>query len=163
MYLSYIIDNYDKLPWCTFFIHGHAESWHQEDHIARLIDGLDREQLARYGYINLFCEWFPSCPAELHPYGHSAFASGADPQRVATEAAVGGNWKMLFPEETMPKTIASPCCAQFAVTRATILSRPLQDYQRMQQWLLGSLLDNDLSGRVFEKLWAYIFTGNAIQ
>lgn len=162
VYLSYLIDNYDSLPWCTLFVHGHAESWHQETDIATLIDTLDRKQLARYGYISLRCEWHPSCPAEVRPQNHDALIWGNDPFRSATEAAVGGNWKVLFPTDPAPDTMASPCCAQFAVTRETIRRRPKADYERFRDWLLGSLLDNDTSGRVLEKLWAYIFTGEAI-
>lgn len=162
VYLSYILDNWDKLPWSTFFVHGHAEAWHQEADIASLIENLDREQLARYGYISLRCEWLPSCPAEIRPEAHDAVIWGNDPFRAGTEAAVGGNWKLLFPDDKLPQTMASPCCAQFAVTRAAIRRRPKEDYERFLHWLLGSLLDNDLSGRVFEKLWAYIFTGEAV-
>ena len=30
VYLSYIIDNYDHLPWSVIFIHGHLDgAWHQ--------------------------------------------------------------------------------------------------------------------------------------
>lgn len=162
VYLSYIIDHYDDLPWCVFFVHGHADSWHQVNDTATLIDSLDREQLAKYGFISLRCEWLPSCPAEIRPKNHDALIWGSDPFRAGTEAAVGGNWKLLFPDDELPETMASPCCAQFAVTRQAIRERPKEDYDRLRNWLLGSLLDNDLSGRVFEKLWAYIFTAEVV-
>ena len=162
MYLSYIIDNYDDLPWYAVFLHGHNDSWHQEADTATLIQTLNRDQLARYGYISLRCEWLPSCPAEIRPKNHDALIWGNDPFRSGTEAAVGGNWHMLFPDDELPDTMASPCCAQFAVTRERIRRRPKEEYERFRNWLLGSLLDNDMSGRVFEKLWAYIFTGEAV-
>lgn len=162
VYLSYLIDNYDDLPWSAIFVHGHMESWHQAAPTGDLIDSLDRAQLAKYGYISLRCGWLPSCPAEIRPKNRDALIWGEDPFRAGTEAAVGGNWKLLFPDEELPDTMASPCCAQFAVTRQAIRKRPKKDYERFRNWLLGSLLDNDLSGRVFEKLWAYIFTGEAV-
>lgn len=163
VYLSFIIDNYDKLPWSAFFIHGHAESWHQEDHIVRIISGLDLVALARQGYISLRCDWYPSCPAEMRPVHHDAFVWGPGTHHKATEAAIAGNWRLMFPNEKMPETIAAPCCAQFAVTRQAIWRRPKTDYEYLRAWLLTSLLEDDVSGRVLEKLWAYMFTGEAMQ
>ena len=164
VYLSYIIDHYDDLPWCAMFIHGHRQSWHQEDDITRLINGLNRVALARAGYISLRCEWYPSCPAEMQPVNnHLSAVSGPNKYGQGQEAAIAGNWKQLFPGVEMPEVIAAPCCAQFAVTRQAIIKRPKSEYERLRDWLLTSLLDDDISGRVFEKLWAYIFTGEAVQ
>lgn len=163
VYLSYIIANYESLPWMTVFTHGHTEAWHQEDHIVRLISSLNRTALAREAYISLRCDWYPTCPAEIRPKSSDAVVWGPGLKRKETEAAIAGNWKMLFPKEVLPDTIASPCCAQFAVTRKAIVRRPRQDYERMREWLLSSLTTDEVSGRVFEKLWAYIFTGRAVQ
>ncbi|KAK4500317.1 hypothetical protein PRZ48_008506 [Zasmidium cellare] len=162
VYLSYIISNYDSLPWCTFFTHGHYESWHQEEPIPRLINTLNRKALAKQGYISLRCDWYPTCPAEIRPWDHDATVWGPGVKRKETENAIAGNWRQIFPGEGMPDTISSQCCAQFAVTRQAIWKRPLSDYERMRKWLIGSLLDDEVSGRVFEKLWAYIFTGKAV-
>ena len=163
IYLSFIIDNYDNLPWAAIFVHGHAEAWHQEDHIVRLILGLNRVALARQGYISLRCDWYPSCPAEMQLGHHVSVVGGPEFQTKGTEAAISGNWRLLFPDEAIPETIASPCCAQFAVTRQAIIRRPKADYERLREWLMSSLLENEFSGRIFEKLWAYIFTGEAVQ
>ncbi|CAK4014110.1 Hypothetical predicted protein [Lecanosticta acicola] len=162
VYLSFIIDNYDSLPWCTFFIHGHFLSWHQETPISRRISSLNRTALAREGYISLRCDWYPSCPAEIRPHAHDAIAWGPGIKHRETEEAIAGNWRQLFPGERLPETLASPCCAQFAVTRKAMRRRPRADYERMREWLLGSLLEDEVSGRVFEKLWAYIFVGDAV-
>lgn len=163
IYLSFIINNYERLPWASVFIHGHPEAWHQEDTADRLIKNLNRVELARQGYISLRCDWYPSCPAEMRPVHHDAIVWGPEYQSKGTEAAIAGNWKLLFPHEKLPETIASPCCAQFAVTRQAIVKRPKEDYERMRRWILNSLLEDELSGRVMEKLWAYIFTGEAVQ
>ena len=163
VYLSFIIDNYESLPWCGIFVHGHSDSWHQEDTLVRLLKDLNRVALSRAGYISLRCDWYPSCPAEIRPLHRDAIVWGPGVLRAETEAAIAGNWRQLFPGEVLPETIASPCCAQFAVTRQAILRRPLSDYERMRQWLIDTLLDDQVSGRVFEKLWAYIFTGEAVQ
>jgi hypothetical protein len=163
IYLSYIIDNYDSLPWASIFMHGHLDAWHQEVNSTTIISGLNRTALAYQGYISLRCDWYPSCPAEMKPDHHDVMVSGPGFNEKGTEAALAGNWKLIFPDEPLPKTIASPCCAQFAVTRLAIQSRPKVDYERLREWLISSLLEDDLSGRVFEKLWAYMFTGNAVQ
>lgn len=129
----------------------------------RLLNSLNRLALARAGYISLRCNWYPSCPAEIRPVKHDAVVWGPGVFRKEAEAAIAGNWRQLLPGEPLPDTIASQCCAQFAVTRQTILRRPRSDYERMRQWLIDTLLVDDVSGRVLEKLWAYIFTGEAVQ
>ncbi|KAH9825377.1 6-phosphogluconate dehydrogenase NADP-binding protein [Teratosphaeria destructans] len=163
VYLSFIIDHYEILPWASIFIHGHAESWHQEFDMAGLISGMRLEALQEEGYISLRCDWYPSCPAEMKPVHRDSAVSGPGALHKESEAAIAGNWRFILPGETLPKIIASQCCAQFAVTRRAIQRRPKSDYERMRQWLLDSLLEDEVSGRVFEKLWAYIFTGDAVQ
>ncbi|RMY79244.1 hypothetical protein D0864_09132 [Hortaea werneckii] len=162
VYLSFIIDNYDALPWSVIFLHGHLDAWHQEDTAVNLIHSLNRNQLARAGYISLRCDWFPSCPAELRPNDHDAVVWGNEGLHQDTEKAVAQSWRRLFPYEELPETIASPCCAQFAVTRQAILRRSKADFEHMRQWLIETLMTDELSGRVFEKLWAYIFTGEPV-
>lgn len=163
VYLSFIIDNYDDLPWCAIFIHGHRnDAWHQEDDMVQILSGLNRTALSREGYISLRCDWYPSCPAEMRPIHQDAVVWGPEAERKSTEAAIAGNWRFLFPDEDLPETLASPCCAQFAVTRQAILKRPKTDYERLRDWLLGTLLEDSVSGRVLEKLWAYIFLGKAV-
>ncbi|KAK5164020.1 uncharacterized protein LTR77_010111 [Saxophila tyrrhenica] len=163
IYLSFIIDHYESLPWSIVFMHGHLEAWHQEDNAVRILGGLNRVALARQGYISLRCDWYPSCPAEMRPVHHDAVVWGPEGDTKGTEAAIAGNWRLLFPGEKLPETIASPCCAQFAVTRQAIAKRPKEDYERLRNWLMRSLLEDNLSGRVLEKLWAYLFTGEAVQ
>lgn len=162
VYLSFIIDHYDDLPWSVIFVHGHREAWHQEEDIVNLIDSLDLISLGRQGYISLRCDWYPSCPAEMRPIHHDSVVWGPDQHRKGTEAAINGNWRFLFPNEALPDTIASPCCAQFAVTRQAIMRNPKSEYERLREWLMSSLLEDYLSGRVIEKLWAYIFTRQAV-
>lgn len=163
VYLSFIIDNYDSLPWSATFVHGHREAWHQEDTIVRLLNDLNRFALSRAGYISLRCDWYPSCPAEIRPIHHDVVVWGPAVFRKEVEDAIAGNWRQLFPGEPLPETIASQCCAQFAVTRQAILRRPKSHYKRIRQWLIDTLLEDDVSGRVLEKLWAYMFTGEAVQ
>lgn len=163
IYLSYIITNYDSLPKYTIFIHGHRESWHQEGDMVDLIKSLQITSLERDGYVPLRCDWYPSCPAEIRPLDHDATVWGPGVHREDAEREIGQAWNELFGSEELPRTIASQCCAQFAATRDVIQRRSKADYERMRAWLLRSELIDDISGRVFEKLWAYIMTGDAIR
>lgn len=134
----------------------------KEDNLVRIISGLNLTALAHTGYISLRCDWYPSCPEELRPVNQDAVVWGPDAERKTTEDAIASNWRFMFPKEKMPKAIASPCCAQFAVTRQAIQSRPINHYHRLRNWLEDSLLEDSISGRVLEKLWAYIFLGKPV-
>jgi hypothetical protein len=74
-----------------------------------------------------------------------------------TEVAYPQAFKELFPGKSVPSVVGVPCCAQFAVTREAIRSRPLKDYKRYRQWLLETSLDSHISGRVLEYSWHMIF------
>jgi hypothetical protein len=163
IYLSYIITNYNLLPDYSIFIHGHLKSWHQEGDIVGLINSLHIPALDRYGYIPLRCDWYPSCPAEIRPLDHNVTVWGPGVHREDAEREIGKAWNELFGSVELPRIIASQCCAQFVVTRNAIRRRSRADYERMRKWLLQSELIDDISGRVFEKLWAYIMTGDAIR
>lgn len=164
VYLSFIIDHYDTtLPAYTIFIHGHATSWHQEDDIVPLIRALRLPALQIAGYIPLRCDWYPSCTAELKPVSHDGTVWGPGVHRADTEYAIEEAWSIFFPGVQIPETIASQCCAQFAVSRDAILKRKKEEYVRLRVWLLATDLIDDVSGRVLEKLWAYIMTGEPVQ
>lgn len=163
VYLTYIINNYDNLPPYAVFVHGHEKSWHQEGDIIDLIRGLQIPALQEVGYVPLRCDWYPSCPAELNPVTHESVVWGPGVHRLKVEMVIGEVWEDFFPGVELPMTIASQCCAQFAVTREAILRRPKEQYERMREWVLRTPLGNDISGRVLEKLWAYIMTDDPVQ
>lgn len=162
-YLSYIISNYDKLPDYSVFIHGHRIAWHQEIDVVSIINGIKLPALDKAGYVSLRCDWFPSCPRELRPFDRDTISWGPIPDRTVTEGLIGKVWPLLFGSDVeVPRTISSQCCAQFFVTRKAIERYSKSDYERMRKWLLDTELDDDLGGRMFEKLWAYIFTGEPV-
>ncbi|KAJ8114238.1 hypothetical protein OPT61_g3833 [Boeremia exigua] len=162
-YLTFIITNYDALPNYSIFVHGHRHSWHQEGDIAELINNLRLQMLDRDGYVPLRCDWYPSCPAEIRPIDHDAVVWGPGVHRSDAETEIAKAWQDLFGSTPLPSTIASQCCAQFAVTRKAIRRHAKSDYERMRDWLLQTDLIDDISGRVFEKLWAYIMTGETVR
>ena len=163
VYLSFIIDRYDNLPDYTIFVHGHEKSWHQEADLVPLIRNIRLPALSIAGYVPLRCDWYPSCPAEIKPIAHNATVWGPGVHRQDAEDAIVKVWPMFFPGVPLPDTIAGQCCAQFAVTAESIRKREKDTYVRMRQWLLKTGLIDDVSGRVLEKLWAYIFTEEPVQ
>jgi hypothetical protein len=164
MFLSYVINNHDSLPDYSIFVHGHRKSWHQEEDIVELIENLRLQTLEQVGYISLRCDWYPSCPREMRLVDHDAVGWGQIDFREEVEMELEKAWPWLFGNDTeIPRTLSSQCCAQFALTRKAILQRPRWEYERMRQWLVDTDLDDAVSGRVLEKLWAYIFTKEPVR
>ncbi|KAG9765469.1 hypothetical protein KCU73_g434, partial [Aureobasidium melanogenum] len=155
VYLTYIIDEYDKLSEITLFLHAHQFSWHNNDLLdrdaAEMIRRLIPGYVIRNGYVNLRCHHEPGCPSHIFPHEPS-------PDPAYPEIAVMGlAWTEIFPGELVPTSLAQPCCAQMAVSRDTILALPRQRYVDLRDWLLQTPPGDELSGRIFEYLWQYIW------
>ncbi|KAI1618986.1 hypothetical protein EDD36DRAFT_414642 [Exophiala viscosa] len=157
-YLTFLIDHYENLPSSMVFVHAHLDgyprAWHTDSqgyNQVRSIRSLRLEYVQEHGYANMRCISDPGCPAEIQ-------INRDDDERTAERAFVGA-WTYMFQSNVsdVPETIAQPCCAQFAVSKAQVLKRSREDYLRYRQWLLDTELDDDTSGRVFEYLWHVIF------
>ncbi|CAI7607661.1 hypothetical protein PCG10_006452 [Penicillium crustosum] len=151
-YLQYILDNYDKLPEYMVFLHahrhsGHVEFWEQDNVLT--VQRLQLDYLRQVGYLNLRCDWNPGCPDEVQPFRQMAGRT--------TELAFAGAWIRIFNNTDVPEMVATPCCAQFAVTREQVLQRPRSAYESYHDWLMTTELDDETSGRVFEYIWHIIF------
>ena len=145
-YLTYIIDNYSSLPDIVIFLHAERYQWHNDDPLydgARTLSRLQLTYILEQGYVNLRCVWTLGCPHEIHPLDHPA-------DEITSETRA---FKELFPDAPIPESIGVSCCAQFAVSKATILQRPREEYERYRRWLLETDLEDGLSGRVLEYSW----------
>ena len=71
-------------------------------------------------------------------------------------------WEELHPGAPIPPALSQPCCAQFAVSRERVRQVPRERFIHYRKWLLDTSLDDQYSGRVFEYIWQYVFTGNAV-
>ncbi|KAF2773189.1 hypothetical protein EJ03DRAFT_324225 [Teratosphaeria nubilosa] len=114
-YLTYIIDNYYNLPSTLVFIHTSAPDTEVASSIARL----NITYVQSEGYANLRCNPEPGCmPRDTgKPLGGTAAA-----ESLLLEY---GTWFSLFgPVTKVPKMVAAPCCAQFAVSRDAVVKRP---------------------------------------
>ncbi|EEP80665.1 predicted protein [Uncinocarpus reesii 1704] len=161
-YLTYIIDNYENLPNVTIFMHAHNATWHNNDFFnlssETMVSQLKIEHVIREGYMNLRCKHEPGCPNHIHP----TVEDEGDIRAIPEAAVFGRAWKELFPTEPVPVALAQPCCSQFAVSSERIRAIPLPQYVFWRDWVLRTTLPDRLTGRVWEYLWQYIFTGKAV-
>lgn len=177
VYTTYIIDHYDDLPDYVVFTHGHETGWHQPEPMHMLLSALDLRALNNLDWVSLRCQNIPSCaPASTH----------LRPQ----EPDIGGNprWMALLftglydfiyrPDDPwytpMPDEVAATCCAQFAVTKKAILSKPLEFWKRVrapmlrdvqkefQLWGAGEDTQEWTLGAAYERGWHYFFGKPAV-
>jgi hypothetical protein len=163
VYLTYIIDHYDQLPDTVLFFHPHKGAWHNnilnDLDTAVTIRRLNDAHVARKGYFNSRCHHDPGCPDWLHVDRPKAEWDliKKNEERYFTSKV----WRELHPFAPLPTAISQPCCAQFAVSRERIRAQPRSEYIRYRDWLLWTNLQDEISGRIMEYTWQYIFTGQS--
>ena len=163
VYLTYIIDHYDELPDTVLFFHPHQGTWHNnilnDLDTAVTIRRLNDAHVARKGYFNSRCHHDPGCPDWLHldrPEAEWDLVKKNEERYFTSKV-----WRELHPFDPLPTSISQPCCAQFAVSRDRIRAQPRSEYVRYRDWLLWTKLEDDISGRIMEYSWQYIFTGQS--
>ncbi|KAF2461415.1 hypothetical protein BDY21DRAFT_278942 [Lineolata rhizophorae] len=160
VYLTWIIDNYDDLPDVAIFMHAHRYSWHNDDLLgndaAEMIRALSPERVVREGYMNVRCHWDPGCPAWMHP------GTVEEDINKQEEVLLAKGWSELFPLDPIPSVLAQPCCAQFALSAQRIRAIPRSTYVFYRDWLLRTPLSDYISGRVWEYVWQFVFTGENV-
>ncbi|KAH6643909.1 hypothetical protein C7974DRAFT_9467 [Boeremia exigua] len=164
VYLSYIIDHYDDLPDTTLFMHAHRHAWHNNQLMgldaAQIVSRLNHARVARLGYMNVRCHHDPGCPDWIHmdrPGGDFDFFH--KPEEIYWRKSI---WEEIHPGAPIPPALSGICCAQFAVSRDRIRQVPLERFIHYRKWLLTTGMDDQFSGRIFEYIWHYIFTGHEV-
>ncbi|KAI4129084.1 MAG: hypothetical protein LQ338_002434 [Usnochroma carphineum] len=156
IYLSYLIDNYNRLPDIVVFMHSHRWTHHNNHMLgfdaSQMIRALNSAHVIREGYVNMRCHWSPGCPEWLRP------RSAQDVLGKQEETVLERCWRELFPFDPLPSFLAQPCCAQFALSKARILSIPRSRYVFYRDWILRTPLSDYISGRIWEYSWQYLFT-----
>lgn len=152
VYLTYIIDHYDRLPDVVFFRHGHSQAWHQAMDSLTEVTRLRTPYVLRKGYVSARC--LPGCENLIPLADHTVAAENL--------VYVGRDVHLttLLDEfldkekgEQVPGRLAAPCCAQFAASREAITARPREWWIRLRQWLIDTPLDSMSSGRLMEHTW----------
>ncbi|KAF2132165.1 hypothetical protein P153DRAFT_310850 [Dothidotthia symphoricarpi CBS 119687] len=160
VYLSYIIDHYDNLPDVAIFMHAHQYSWHNDDLLGsnakNYVERLSRQRVWREGYVNMRCNWNPGCPDWQHP------GETTKDDAKQEEVVLAKSWSELFPLDEVPSVLAQPCCAQFALSRERIQAKPHAQYVWYREWLFSTKQPDDISGRVWEYVWQFVFTGQNV-
>jgi hypothetical protein len=160
VYLTWIIDNYDNLPDVAMFMHSHQLTWHNDDLLgndaALLVQRLSRQRVWREGFVNMRCAWYPGCPDWMHP------GETEKNDYKQEEVLLAKSWSELFPLDEIPSVLAQPCCAQFALSRERIQAKPHSQYLWYRDWLFNTRLRDQMSGRIFEYVWQFVFTGQNI-
>lgn len=167
-YLTYIIDHYPDFPDVMAFIHAHRlgwpEAWHTDakNHDAvNMLRDLRLETVVKRGYVNLRCLGIPGCPDEIRPWRNPP-----DPEKLPESIYpyVYADFFNLPLSEVRKQieVVATPCCAQFAVSREQILEKPKEEYERYRTYLDNTTYDDDTIGRVLEYMWHIIFGREAV-
>lgn len=183
-YLTFIIDNYAVIPAAgAVFVHGSRFAWHNDDpHYdnAVLLSALNVSAAVQtQGYHNLRCDWSAStCSPDYGPsQGSLETRLGAKLEpwdaRAASDAALSGAFRSLFGDgvdagiESKVRlgrndAVRAQCCAQFAVSQASILRHSRDEYVALRQWLLddgvdAAPADDRVAGRILSYLWHILF------
>lgn len=159
IYLTFIIDHYDDLPDVSIFMHAHQHTWHNNDILdhdaAQMLRRLNPNRVYREGYMNVRCHWYPGCPDWMHPGETEVNVNRPE------EVMIAKAWSEIFPMDPVPEVLAGSCCAQFALSRERIHAMPLGRYIYFRDWVLRTQLPDHISGRVWEYIWQYVFTGES--
>ena len=170
-YLSYVIDNYDKLPSTLVFLHSHRAGflagWHTDAPLHDNVEALHALQIPfvqKNGYVNLRCKWNPGCleahrnNAHVTPQVWRDIFNGTLGDSCAShDDALGDKRKQCAPHQ-----VGAACCAQFAVSKEAVQLRPMSNYKHFRNWIEETEKSDAKSGRVMEFLWHVIFGKEAV-
>ncbi|KAN0121873.1 Protein of unknown function (DUF3431) domain containing protein [Hyaloscypha variabilis] len=164
-YLTYVYEFYDKLPDIAIFTHGSDWSWHIDGALnystAYAIEHLDLDEVRRRQYVNLRVSWLRACPNWINT-SVTTWSADVDPKLRPEERFMKTAFQENFPGDPVPLVLSQPCCSQFAVTREAIQSNSREQYKMQIDWLQNTRLESEVSGRVWEHMWQWLFIKKAI-
>ncbi|EMC98968.1 hypothetical protein BAUCODRAFT_54554, partial [Baudoinia panamericana UAMH 10762] len=167
-YLTYIIDTYPDFPDVMAFIHAHRKgyptAWHTDANNHDAVDMLRKLRLGvvmERGYVNLRCTESPGCPVEILPW-----RSPADPEKLPEHIfpfVYAEFFNRTFAQaKDEVSVVATPCCAQFAVSKEQILKHTKHEYERWRRYLEFTSYSDAHIGRVLEYMWHIMFGQEAV-
>ncbi|KAF2739334.1 hypothetical protein EJ04DRAFT_411075, partial [Polyplosphaeria fusca] len=154
-YLTYLVENYNNLPEVVVFVDGCSSQYVSKTapdyNRMEMIRQLNISSIQKTGFDNLRCLSRIGCQSEILPLRKPK------DEFNTPEVAMHDAWKELFQDAMMPRSLATPRGAEFAVTRTKVQKRGLNDYRRFWEWLNKTRLDDDTAGIIMEHLWHIIF------
>ncbi|TPX12547.1 uncharacterized protein E0L32_000724 [Thyridium curvatum] len=163
IYHTYFHDFYDSLPDLSIMIHPHEKPWHIEPALAQsmlfALNNLDLGVAHQRGYANLRVGWKESCPDWVdtsREYG--------DERRPMEAPYMAGAMYHNFGVygSDLPRYFGGPCCSQFVVTKEAVHRHPREQYKRSTDWLAETSWPDWITGRTWEHMFPWMFTGNAV-
>jgi hypothetical protein len=159
-YLRWIIENYHHLPETMIFLPPRDAFEQDPLDLRSTILKLQIPFIQTSGYANLHCPTQKSrttCNNKvLEPVKPSY-------ELRTLEAKIPDVWREWFGNRTeVPDRIATVLGAQFAVSRAQVQNRGVEEYLKIWTWLNKTIMDDDSSGLVFEYMWHIVFGKEAI-
>lgn len=175
MYQTYLHDFYDDLPDVSILIHPDERPWHTDAELWSsmlfTLSNLDLEEVVRRGYANLRVSWYQACPGWINTTKTVEESAKAEEPWAAevflTTFAVDAAGEPVDPRDprnvvAVPEVLGGACCSQLAVSRAAVRSRPRAHYARAARWLAETPWPDSITGRVWERLWPWLFLGRAV-
>lgn len=156
MYFTYLYDHYESLADVNIFIHAEEHPWHLDGAMQQsmrfALSQLDLEQVMQLHYFNLYTSLKGG-----RPEGYNTTKT-TDETDVAEEPFIAEAMRANFGEDVaVPEMLIGPCCSQFAVSKEAIRSRPRSQYRHSMQWLTETDWPDQLTGRIWEHLWPWLF------
>lgn len=186
-YLTYILDHYqdeshNTLADYVVFSHNRRYEWHNDDPMYDAVSILNRLNFTRVdqeGYINLRCVWKPGCDEDVRMKPTIDFVPSPKLNNIHFSTLLGRAMTELFPNDPLPAVVRNPCCAQFAVSKARILSLPRSRYEHFRNFLYEwhfkkylyevspdtiypinvtlPIVEDVISGNLMENMWHMLF------
>jgi hypothetical protein len=159
-YLTWIIENYNILSETLVFLPPRDTSEKTHFGFHNILINLQIPYIQETGFANLRC---PTQKSQT-TCNDKALKPTHPPYELRTlEAKIPKVWETLFGNHTeVPQQIATVLGAAFAVSKAQVQKRSVDDYLKYWTWLNRTIMDDDSSGLLMEYLWPVVFGKEAI-
>ncbi|KAI1529584.1 repeatmulti-domain protein [Pyrenophora tritici-repentis] len=157
VYLRWIIENYNKLPEVIVFLPPENQPRTSGQHIRSEIPKLRARSIQSSGFAPLKCPEVEMCEKLVHPFR-------SPPYEIRTlDEPMGNVWKQIFGDAKMGgEDLAASPSAEFAVSKAQVQKRSVDEYLKAWTWLNRTPMDDDSAGLVLEYLWPFLFGRDAL-
>jgi hypothetical protein len=159
-YLTWIVENYNNLPETLVFIPPADKFESNTLNLPDVMNSIQVPFIQQSGFVNIRC---PSEKSSTTCNDKVLVPANPSYELRTLEAKMPKVWEALFGNTMeLPQQIATVLGAEFAVSKAQVQKRSVEDYLKYWTWLNRTIMDDDSSGLVFEYLWHIIFGKDAV-